>query len=294
MKKYLADAFRKTVSGDPEGKPDWVDLIANGTGEPLFQPDSAVWQVHGSVSTLVGGIRALLLQAAHPAALTGVQSHSRYESDLFGRLQGTSRWLTLTTFGTRDVIEREAARVNAMHKKVSGDFINAEGRHEGYRAQEPRFLLWVHCAFTESFLDAHKICKYPLISEDQYVREWSISAEPLGLTTAPQSQQELRNEISRFLKEELTYTENTKKVLEFILKPPFPFLARFFYRPLAKTAVFSLSDAERALLRLKKPSIIWVWSARFNLWVLKKALGTHSPSQQAALDRIQKSGDERI
>ena len=71
LTKPLADRFRLTVSGSKDGTPDWAKRMADGDDEGLFGPDSAVWEVHGSVSTLVGGIRALLLQAAHPAALTG-------------------------------------------------------------------------------------------------------------------------------------------------------------------------------------------------------------------------------
>ena len=115
LTKPLADKFRENVSGSKDGRPDWVNTIAIGSGPGLFGPGSAVWQVHGCIATLVGGVRALLLQAAHPAPLSGVAEHSRYESDPLGRLAGTTRWLTVTTFAAAEVIEREAARVNAMH-----------------------------------------------------------------------------------------------------------------------------------------------------------------------------------
>ena len=287
MRKRLANAFRQTVSGNPDGKPDWVDEIADGDDAGLFGPDSAVWEVHGSVSTLIGGIRALLLQAAHPAALAGVKSHSRYETDLLGRLQGTSKWLAITTFGPKSMIEREAARVNAMHERVRGFYRDKGGFEKPYIAKDDRFLLWVHCAFTESFLEAHLLCKYPInTSLDSYVKEWSESAKPLGLNLAPQSHQELRNEINRFLLEELAYSRDTEEVIKFILNPPFGFFAKLFFTPLAKSAVRSLSSAERELLHLKNPGRIWETIARINLWLLKRALGSRPPSQEAALKRI--------
>lgn len=291
MVNRLAKAFRKTVSGSEAGRPAWVKEIENSSGKGLYGPDSAVWEVHGSVATLIGGIRALLLQAAHPAALSGVKKHSRYETDLLGRLQGTSRWLTITTFGTPDLIAKEAARVNAMHSKVSGDYQKKDGSHEGYKASDPRFLLWVHCAFTESFLEAHLICKYPLIhGADAYIKEWSESAKPLGLDKAPQSRAELQAEMDRFMREELTYNETTKDVVDFILHPPFGFIARIFFSPLARTAVRSLSTAERELLHLKQPLKIWEYIARLNLWALQKALGNKSPAQEAAIARYKALG----
>jgi uncharacterized protein (DUF2236 family) len=291
MRKKLADAFRQTVSGDPKGKPDWVDEVERGTDKGLFGPDSAVWEVHGSVATLIGGIRALLLQAAHPAALAGVKSHSRYESDLLGRLQGTSKWLAITTFGPTSMIEKEAARVNAMHDRVKGFYKTKSRIEEPYIAKDDRFLLWVHCAFTESFLEAHLLCKYPLKhGVDAYVREWSASAKPLGLNKAPQSYQELKDEMNRFLREELDFNSDTKEVVKFILSPPFGFFAKLFFTPLAKSAVRSLSKEERELLKLENPSKICEYLARTNLWVLKKALGSKPPAQEAALKRLRRLG----
>ena len=156
LTKPLADAFRKNVSGSKDGLPDWAREIAHGDDAGLFKADGAVWKVHGNLGTLVGGVRALLLQAAHPAPLSGVAQHSRYESDPMGRLAGTTRWLTITTFASTEIIEREAKRVNAMHSKVSGQYTDMAGAHSSYRAQDARFLLWVHCAFTDSFLVAYR------------------------------------------------------------------------------------------------------------------------------------------
>ena len=125
----LATAFRETVSGSKDGLPEWAKQMAEGDDEGLFGPDSAVWEVHGALSTLVGGVRALLLQAAHPAALAGVAEHSRYETDPIGRLIGTTRWLTTTTFGSTRVVAREAARVNAMHGRVTGMYVEIGRAH---------------------------------------------------------------------------------------------------------------------------------------------------------------------
>ena len=162
LTKPLADKFRENVSGSRDGRPDWVLTIGKGSGDGLFGPNSAVWQVHGTIATLVGGVRALLLQAAHPAPLSGVAEHSRYETDPLGRLAGTTRWLTVTTFAAEEVIAREAARVNAMHDHVKGNFTDKQGHEQSYKARDPRFLLWVHCAFTDSFLKAHLALGYPI------------------------------------------------------------------------------------------------------------------------------------
>ncbi len=64
----VAQGFRRIISGDPEGTPEWVRQLAGGVDSGYFGAGSAAWTVHGSLPTLVGGVRALLMQALHPGA----------------------------------------------------------------------------------------------------------------------------------------------------------------------------------------------------------------------------------
>jgi uncharacterized protein (DUF2236 family) len=154
--------FRSILSGDAEGTPDWVLALADGDDAGYFGPGSPVWTVHGDLATLIGGVRALLMQALHPAAVTGVDQHSSYRQDPLGRLSGTNRWLTTTTFGSRALADREAARVRGMHRRVVGTYTDAAGRQQPYRAGDERLLAWVHVAFTDSFLASHLVFGAPI------------------------------------------------------------------------------------------------------------------------------------
>lgn len=287
LTKPLADAFRKNVSGSKDGLPDWAKDIALGNDAGLFKTDGAVWKVHGNLGTLVGGVRALLLQAAHPAPLAGVAQHSRYETDPMGRLAGTTRWLTVTTFGSKQIIEREAGRVNAMHSKVAGDYTDKSGVHSNYRAQDSRFLLWVHCAFTDSFIKSHLALGYALPQGgDEYVKEWAKSAIPLGLTDAPKSMAELEATLNNFRQKDLASSEKTLEVVRFILKPPFGSAGLLFYRIISNAAVATLDSNELEILGLKAKSKIWLKIARAALNVFSAILGPESPSQNLARQRI--------
>jgi len=288
MKSRIANRFREIVSGSPDGRPDWVEQIAIGDDVGLFGPDSPVWKVHGDIATLVGGVRALLLQAAHPAALTGVAEHSRYETDPLGRLAGTSRWLTITTFGSTEAIAREARRVNAMHTRVSGDYITKAGTQSPYKASDPSYLLWVHCAFTDSFLQTHLAFHPEFKDGDQYVREWAKSATGLGLESAPTSVRELEETMNTFAEQELSPSIHTEKVVRFILKPPLGKPSLFFYRFLAKSAVYTLTPKQREILGLKQVSRGWVIVTSYILAALSWTLGGESPSQEVARERIER------
>ena len=286
--KRAADAFRKTVSGDPTGAPQWAQQMAVGNDVGLFGPDSAVWEVHGCISTLVGGIRALLMQAAHPAALTGVAEHSQYDTDPLGRLERTTRWLTITTFGSTEAIEREARRVNELHSHVKGEYPAKGGKVQTYSAQDSRHLLWVHCAFTDSFLRAQLELGYPIArGADRYVQEWSKSAAPLGLSSAPQSVLELEQTFAGFVSNEVATIAMTPPIVKLILTPPFSKGGLFFYRILANAAIATIDEPFLTVLGLKKRSKVWLRVSRKLLDFLSYMLGHESPSQKIARARIQ-------
>jgi uncharacterized protein (DUF2236 family) len=285
--KRAADAFRKTVSGDPSGAPEWSKQMAIGDDVGLFGPDSAVWQVHGCIATLVGGIRALLMQAAHPAALTGVAEHSAYDTDPLGRLERTTRWLTITSFGSTEAIEIEARRVREMHMRVTGNFEKKSGEQAPYSASDPRYLLWVHCAFTDSFLRAHEELGYPLPQgASQYVREWAKSAEPLGLVGAPLSKTELSDVMASFARDEVASIAMTPPIVGFILKPPFGRGGLFFYRILANAAIATIDEPFLTVLGLQPRSKKWLRISKVLLDFLSYMLGHESPSQKIARQRI--------
>ena len=283
----IASAFRKAVSGDPQGLPTWAQEMAIGNDAGLYGPDSDVWKVHGDLSTLVGGVRALLMQAAYPAALAGVSQHSAYDTDPLGRLERTTRWLTITSFGSTQAIAKEAKRVNALHSRVSGEYTSHDDAVKRYQASESRHLLWVHCAFTDSFLTAYReLGRAEDRRVENYVGEWARSAEPLGLTSAPKTDKELEAELNRFLDHEIGEIEATRRIVHFIIHPPFSKAAMPFYRVLCNAAISTLDARVLKALGLKSKSRNWLKAVKPMLRTLQLLLGNESPSQTIARERI--------
>ena len=73
------------------------------------------WQVIGDVTAFVGGIRALVVQTAHPEVVAGVEEHSQYRTDPLGRLSRTSVYVTETTYGAMPEVEAAVAAVRRAH-----------------------------------------------------------------------------------------------------------------------------------------------------------------------------------
>lgn len=292
LQEALSKRFRRLLSGDPDGIPPWLEVIAAGDEPGLFMPTDAPWIVHADFGTLVGGIRALLMQALHPGSLTGVATHSRYEQDALGRLAGTIRWLTVTTFGSHGAVAGESQRVNRMHKRVTGEYETAAGEQRPYKAADPDLLLWVHIAFMDSFLRCHQMYAWREIpgGADAYVRLWAKSVEPLGLASAPMNEADLVREIERY-KVELVATPKTLDVVKFIKRPPLPVLARPVYWLLFEAAVVSLPSEFRELLGLKAKSVKIIKPlTRGVLRFIRVAIGPESPIEDGAIERLRRIG----
>ena len=257
-------------------------------------PSDAPWVVHRDFGTLVGGIRALLMQALHPGTLAGVAQHSRYEQDALGRLAGTIRWLTVTTFGSHEAVAEEASRVNRLHDRVKGEFQENSGAERKYQAKDPDLLLWVHIAFTDSFLTCHQMFAWRNIpgSADAYVDQWARSVEPLGLTNAPHSKAELVAEIKNFTQNnKLRSDETTQKVISFIRNPGLPLAVMPIYKLLFAAAVISLAPEHRKMLNLRVlPAWLVVPLTKFTLRSIQLIIGPDSPIEDGALKRLNRLG----
>ena len=241
-----ADVFQKVAGA--EG-PNRRVRIHSAPGPRWFAPDRPIRRVHGDASMFVGGLRALLLQSLHPLAMAGVAEHSDYRGDPWGRLQRTSTFLAVTTFGPEEDAQRAVDKVRGIHRRVHGTA--PDGR--AYEASDPHLLEWVHIAEVESFLLAHQLYgAAPLDRQgrDGYVADTARVAEALGVVDPPRSEAELAQRMAAF-RPELRSTPAAREAARFLLlTPPLPLLARPPYGLLAATSVAMLPAWARLPLRL--------------------------------------------
>ena len=288
LRNSIGTRFRKIITSTDDGVPPWLPNVAAGEPEGLFTPDDEPWIVHANLTTLIGGIRALLMQALHPGSLAGVADHSRYEADPLGRLAGTTRWLTILTFGSHSAIAKESARVNGMHSRVTGEYTSSKGEAKHYQAEDQDLLLWVHVAFTDSFLKTFQLYSGKSVDADAYVSKWSQAVKPLGLDGAPLTELELEQAIGSFYQNGiLGVNDTTRKVVNFIKHPPLSRTARFAYWFLFQAALASIPSKYQKMLGLKALplSVVRPVALRF-IGLMRFAIGTRSPLEEAALTRM--------
>jgi uncharacterized protein (DUF2236 family) len=187
----------------------------------LFSPDDVTWRIHAGPSMLIGGMRALLIQALHPLAMAGVQQHSDYKADPWGRLQRTADYVLTTTYGSRREADAAGAVVQAVHQHVHGvDPVT----NQPYRADDPELLLWVHAVEVHSFLAAYRRYGGRLTDDeaDRYVAEQVRTAALVGLgpDRAPASLECLRAYLRGV--EGLRATTYSRSAARIVLNPPLP------------------------------------------------------------------------
>jgi len=185
--------------------------------QSMFGPGSVIWRVHGDVVTMmVGGMSALLLQMLHPAVLGGVWDHSNFREDMLGRLRRTARFISLTTYASREDAEAAMARVRTVHAQVSGTLPDGTN----YSADDPQLLAWVHVSEALSFLNAR--IRYaepgmPHVDQDRYFEEMSGIALALGADPVPRSRAAAEQLVER-MRPQLLCDARTREVAAIVLK----------------------------------------------------------------------------
>lgn len=167
--------------------------------ELSYMPVDAVARVvHGDLSTMIiGGLGSLFLQMLHPHAMAGVAQHSRYRSDVRGRLLQTANFIGHTTYGSKSQAHLGIERVRVVHEAVRG--VADDGTP--YYANDPHLLAWVHACETSMFLAAYQRYGRETLSADEldgYVNEMAHLARDLGAETPPTTLRELGAQLDAF------------------------------------------------------------------------------------------------
>ncbi len=228
------------------------ERIHGTPGPRWFAPDAAIRRVHGDASMFVGGLRALLLQSLHPAAMAGVAGHSGYRGDPWGRLARTSTFLAVTAFGTADDAQAAVDRVRAVHARVRGRTPDGVP----YRADDPDLLRWVHVAEVDSFLRAHqRFGAHPLdeAGAEAYLRDAAVVGHALGADDLPETVPDLAAAIEAY-RPVLAAGEQARDTARFLLhEPPVPSAMRAGYALLSSAAVATLPAWAVEELGLRPP-----------------------------------------
>jgi uncharacterized protein (DUF2236 family) len=188
----------------------------------LLGPDTVSWRVNREGVVLAGGGRALLLQVAHPQVAAGVEQHSNYQSEPWGRLYRTLDTTFKITFGDAETSARASARLQGRHRTVRG----TDDTGAAYDARDPALLLWVWATLVESAVVVYERCVAPLSRADRerHYEEQQLFALACGIPDGgwPDGLDAFEDYYATMLADELRVTAAARAVAHAIVHPRLP------------------------------------------------------------------------
>jgi uncharacterized protein (DUF2236 family) len=223
-------------------------MVPDGLDHGLLGPGSVAWTVIGHPMSLVGGLRALIIQALHPLAMAGVAQHSDYERRALDRLRRTAYYVTATTFGDTVTARAAAEQVKRIHRRVHG-IDPVTGRP--YDAADPDTQIWVHCTEWHSMLAAYRVFGGRRLTEqeqERYFAEGAIIGSLLGTPREriPASHAEYRAYF-KAVRPQLCVSEHSRKAISFVLRPPLECETLYLQGPIRLFASAALAFIPRHL-----------------------------------------------
>ncbi|MGD2054554.1 MAG: oxygenase MpaB family protein [Gammaproteobacteria bacterium] len=190
----------------------------------FFLPDSIFWQVSREPALLLAGMRALLLQIAHPAVAQGVADHSRYREDPLGRGIRTFTAVYAIVFGYRDEAIAAARQVRIVHDHVHGKIRDPlpPGMKPEYDANDPELQFWVAATLLDSAVIAYELFVTPLTDEqkEQHYQQAKVFGEFFGIGKEryPESWHDFQNWWQQMLASDtLTVTDTARDIYSGLL-----------------------------------------------------------------------------
>ena len=193
----LGGAVRDRVVGATNGLfahgPYPLEDTLTHPGDPgLFGPESMTWRLVGDTAVFVGGIRALIIQAAHPEVVAGVAEHP---------VSGGSPWPLEPNCGLRHghIVRLDGrGRAHGRDRPPSSSqrLRGLSKRGAAYDAADPGLAAWVHNSLTDSFLTAYRTYgarRSSTEEADRFVAEQTrvgvlLGADPLPAAAAALSE----------------------------------------------------------------------------------------------------------
>ncbi|MDQ0939450.1 oxygenase MpaB family protein [Streptomyces sp. V1I1] len=198
-------------------------------------PGGVLWTLAGDIRGLLMLPAALTLQVAHPAVGAGVDEHSVFRTDPWGRGERSLRSLQLWVYGG-DAAAEEGRRLRELHKTIQGT--DAHGRR--YHALDPAYYSWVHATGFPVYQHALRYLARPLTEaqERKLYAEWLQVGRVLGIhdRDMPQTIEEFWPYYRKVLADELEATVVVRELIATDPAMPPPDRGPLVLRVLLRTA----------------------------------------------------------
>lgn len=164
----------------------WLHHHAAGEVEGFYGPNSATWLIYREPVILLGGLRAILLQIAHPGVASGVEMSSNFRNDLLGRARRTFSSMYELIFADLDSGVRACKRLRRLHETVRGHMGPQAGEAvvgKPFRANDVDLSRWVLATLMDTAMQVYSTFVRPLTTEERhrFYNESLLAAAQFGI-----------------------------------------------------------------------------------------------------------------
>ena len=211
--------------------------------EGYFDDEAMLRRLNRERVMALSGPRALLMQAAHPLAVTGLLAHSSALDAPYERLARTAKVMHTIGFGSREDADSVTRHVRAMHRSVRGRLKEPVGRYPAgaeYRADDPELLLWVLFTLVDSSLVVYRAYVGALSADEEAAlwKDYRLVGRLFGLRPSdmPRTLTDLDDYRRSMLDGDILHVTDwaRERARAIVLEPPVPLSAR----PLVETVNF--------------------------------------------------------
>jgi uncharacterized protein (DUF2236 family) len=222
--------------------------VSSRSDAGFFGPNSALWSVLGRRSVIMGGMRALLMQATHPLVAAATAATAQYRQDPWGRHRRTLQLMFDLVFGTGNSAVRAVRQINAAHRMVAARDPVTGG---SYFATDPALLLWVHASLASSFLLYERLTVAALddAARQRFCDEFAFMSSLLGLPRGhvPPTAEGLEAYVDETAASGMLRSTDGARVLASIIRRPSRGIARLKLQTAAFLALQTLPAPVRDL-----------------------------------------------
>lgn len=226
--------------------------MQNPAQHSILGPDSLMWRYFGDTRVLYLLPSTTTVQVAHPGIGAGVDQHSAYKVDPWGRLERSLALLWPVLYNTPEGVRDYGRKLREMHRNIKGQDFNGKQ----YHALNPELYTWVHITTYYGMLMLADFIgdKLSDAQKEQLYQEWLQFGRQMGIRD-----QDMPNDIpaywaylDKMINERLQVNPATEYVMH-----------KTYYTQQVKPPKSTLSDWQWRIVQTIQGNITWICKMAF-------------------------------
>jgi len=228
----------------------------------ILGPDSLMWKYFGDYRVLYLLPSTTTVQVSYPGIGAGVEQHSAYKVDPWGRLERSLKLLWPVLYNTPEGVKDYGRQLREMHRNIKG--VDFDGKQ--YHALNPELYTWVHITTYYGMLALAEFNGDKLSDEqkEQLYDEWLQFGRQMGIRD-----KDMPADVAaywQYLDDTINQKLKVNPATEYVMH-------KTYYTQREKPPGSTISDRTWAVLQTIQGNIIWKLKIGFFPEAYRKKFG---------------------